>query len=246
MRVLRTIGMVAAVVLLATTAACGSKKTSIQGATGGELSNNGFPSSAIANNNLASKDDPTGDLGFYNGQPAGRHDAWIDITAAFYFPYGKNPGQITDVAAQIPCGESAGKLVVCPSGNPAFGPGPLFVFSMQFAGDVPHINPPGEQGRYSLFIDAPGGDAKSKAKASDNSPDLQNDGTNLTYQLLFGDPGGAGGPSKAQSYQLYGIDKRAAVEFFPTTARAIVFNNFVTFVVPMSERSEERRVGKEC
>ncbi|MEZ0228078.1 MAG: hypothetical protein ACAI25_05590, partial [Planctomycetota bacterium] len=33
---------------------CSDKKTIIQGSTGGELSNNGFPASAIANNNLSS------------------------------------------------------------------------------------------------------------------------------------------------------------------------------------------------
>ncbi len=179
--------------------------------------------------------DRRGDFGFFNGRTAGRHDASVDILRACGATIDATADDITRLEHDLPCGSIPTNFVVC-SIQRAFSPGELLLFSMQVGRDVALEQPPGETARYSLFIDA-GGDPKTKDKATAQAPDLASQGTNVTYQIVFNDPG-----TSVQSAELLAIDRRATSEFFQTGARVWVTSDKVIFVVPKSEIGDVKAV----
>jgi hypothetical protein len=223
----------AAVVAAALLVACGDKKTTIQGSTGGELANNGFPAGPVANNNLAAEPDPVGDGGFFNGQPPGGFKPFVDITASHRAIVPVTPEALGLLGKELACGPATGDSVVfCPAPDKPLPSGDFFFFSMTFAGDVPHSNTPGQTIRYSVFIDAGGGGASD---AGPGSPDLANAGTNMLYQLIMGQPAKPG-ETNTPSTQLFASDRRPGhVEFPSTAARAWVHQRFVFFAIPTAE-----------
>jgi hypothetical protein len=172
--------------------------------------------------------DPRGDFGFFNGKAPGRHDASVDIHGACGATIDATAQDVTRLDDNLPCGSIPTNFVVC-SIQRAFTPGELVLFSMQVGGPVSLELPLGATARYSLFIDA-GGDPKTKAKATADAPDVASQGTNVTYQVIFNDPG-----TSVHDVGLLAIDRRAASEFFQTNARVWVNGDKVIFVVPKSE-----------
>jgi hypothetical protein len=178
--------------------------------------------------------DPRGDLGFFNGKAPGRHDASVDILRACGATIDATAHDVTRLEDDLPCGPMPTNFVVCSKG--VFSPGELLLFSMQVAGPVAPQLPLSETARYSLFIDA-GGDLKTKAKASADGPDLASQGTNVTYQIIFNDPG-----TTVQDVGILAIDRRKASEFFQTSARVWFNKDKVAFVIPKSEIGDVKAV----
>lgn len=220
-------------------AGCSSKKTSIQGATGGELSNNGFPASSISNANVVSVIDPFRDWSFYDGKTPGRHDAYVDIHAAFLAFQSFTGGHgIDGFRRSLGCGGSSNGVVVCTDTQPALPAGEFLLFSMRLNGNAPTTNAYNESGRYSVFIDA-GGDPSTKAEATAESPDLSIQGANLVYQVVFGHPGVAGSPGDKPSIELSVSDRRTSSDFVNSAVRVWLHGRFVFFVIPMSEIGDQ-------
>jgi hypothetical protein len=173
--------------------------------------------------------DPTGDFGFFNGKAAGRHDAFVDIRGACDATIAADAARIKTIEDALPCGSGTDTLVICGSPHASFSSGELVVYSWQVHGPVPLQVPNDETMRISLFIDA-GGPATSKAKATTAAPDVSSQGANVTYQVIFNDPG-----TTATDVELLAIDRRKPNEFFPTDARAWIDGDTVVFVIPKSE-----------
>ncbi|HEY8216997.1 MAG TPA: hypothetical protein VIH82_07680 [Acidimicrobiia bacterium] len=176
--------------------------------------------------------DPKGDWGFFNGQPAGLHDPYVDIRRACSAYFKRTPRQLAHLDTALACGANAGGLVVCSSSNPPVGltKTDIALFSMELAGTPPHDFPAGETARFQLFLDV-GGDPATKFQASPESPDSSSVGTNMTYQAVFNDPG-----TSVQDLQLLAVDRRTPQQFLTdSTARIWLRRNLVTFVVPEGE-----------
>ncbi len=136
---------------------------------------------------------------------------------------------VTKIEANLPCGASPTLFVVCSPQGGGLPSGELVLFSMQVSGPIPLSLPVGDTARDSVFIDA-GGDPATKSKATPEAPDVASQGTNVTYQLIFNDPG-----TTIQDVGILAVDRRAKNEFFRTNARVGVNGNDVIFVVPKVE-----------
>jgi hypothetical protein len=185
--------------------------------------------------------DPPGDFGFATGGAPGRHDPWVDIRRACGATLNATPAIINQIEAGIPCGPTSdGGLVVCssphsslPPPNNVLTPGELVVFAFQVKGDIPLQAPLEETGRVSVFIDA-GGDRKTKSQKTAEAPDSASQGTNVTYQVIFNDPG-----TDVVDVGNLSVDRRKRDEFFQTSGRAWIRANIVTFVIPKSEIGDD-------
>jgi hypothetical protein len=183
--------------------------------------------------------DRPGDFGFFNGKKPGRHDPFVDIRRACGATIGATPERVRQLETFLPCGPMPDGLVVCASdGTGSFfkpgGPGPgeeFVVFSMQVNGAIPLQIPSDQTGRYDIFIDA-GGDPNTKFKRTAAAPDSASQGTNMTYQVVFNDPG-----TSTQGVDLFAVDHRQTHEFIMTGARVWFHGSgdVVTFVIPKSE-----------
>jgi hypothetical protein len=181
--------------------------------------------------------DRPGDFGFFNGKAPGRHDPWVDIRRACGATLNATPALINQIEAGIPCGPTSDGLVVCSPSNPPLGAsGELVVFGFQVKGEIPLQAPLAETGRFSVFIDA-GGDPKTKSQKTAEAPDSASQGTNVTYQAIFNDPG-----TNGVDLGLLSVDRRKPGEFFQTSGRVWLHGsgNIVTFVIPKSEIGDVR------
>src|SRR5260370_30397373 len=100
---------------------------------------------------------------------------------------------------------------------------------MQVGRPMPLQLPIGGTARCSLYIDS-GGSPATKSKATAAAPDVASQGTNVTYQLIFNDPG-----TSVQDVGVLAVDRRTKGEFFQTSAHVWVNQDKVIFVVPKSE-----------
>lgn len=175
--------------------------------------------------------DPKGDWGFFNGQPAGRHDPYVDIRLACAAYVKGTPALLARLEARLPCGPTADALVVCPAGNPPIGPGTegIVLYSMELGGRAPREAPPDETGRYQLFL-YDGNDPATTSQPTPEGPDTSSQGSNVTYQVVFNTPG----TNPLVPLELFEEDRRRP-GFEPTTARVWIRGRLVTFAVPESE-----------
>jgi hypothetical protein len=168
-------------------------------------------------------------FGFFNGERAGRHDAFADISR-ICGGYLADRAAISRTEADLPCGPVPDGFVVCSPGGPTFGsPRDLLVFGMQLRGPVPLQLPADQTSRYSLFIDA-GGSPSSLTHATAASRDLANQGTNLIYQVISNDPG-----TTDVANELLAADRRSPDEFISSKARIWLHGSVVVFAVPGPE-----------
>jgi hypothetical protein len=168
-------------------------------------------------------------FGFFNGERAGRHDPFADISRVCG-GYLADGAAISRAEADLPCGPAPDGIVTCSPGNPTFGsPRDLLVFGMQLRGRVPLQLPADQTSRYSLFI-AAGGSPSSLTQATPASRDLANQGTNLIFQLIFNDPG-----TTDVGTELLAADRRSPNEFINSKARIWVHGSVVVFAVPGPE-----------
>ena len=213
---------------------CGSKKTIIQGPAGGNLPNNGFPTSANVQG-VTQTSDPVGDWGFYTGEAPGRTDDYIDITKLWTGFTILDESGAQQLELEVPCGVSDGPAVAyCPRPASGFTAGTYLFISMQVAAPARQENTsPKDSGRYSIFLDL-GDHPETEPLATSDGPDLASTGTDFLYQLVFGLPGGATAGADPNSVELSALDF-ATDTFPPTSARVWIHEDFVTWFIPVVE-----------
>ena len=192
-----------------------------------------IPKQVIDAKTLECVKDPKRDFNFFNGQEPGRDDAFVDITGAATARVILNGGRpAADFIEEFQCGTGTKSLVVCsPAGAALVQNEPYLVFGMQLAGKARREAPPGETTRYQLFLHADG-DPATVVAPNPQGPNQSSVGSNLTYQVVFGDPG----TTEQPSLQLLAVDNRTPQQFLSDSqARVLIRGSTVLFVVPERE-----------
>lgn len=184
------------------------------------------------------KNDKKGDFFSYSGKKPGRHDAFVDIKRVCTAYIDETPEVLTRLEQGVPCGPGEGWQVVCSPSKPSIGEsdnGGITAIAMEVRGDIPSQRIDGETGRLSVYVRAKG-DKDSLVKPSDSAPNTSSQGTNLTYQAIYGTPGTT---TTAEPIELLAIDHRLPNEFLMTShARIWIRNRIVVFILPEFETGE--------